>query len=61
MSYVANRHFPIALLNEAVADLVDEHARLDISRARGDGTAVAADGAHMDTSTSCPGSGTGRA
>ncbi|MGB8941065.1 MAG: Tn3 family transposase [Streptomyces sp.] len=49
LSYVANRHFSIALLNEAVADLVNAHARLDISQAWGDGTAVAADGTHMDT------------
>jgi transcriptional regulator with XRE-family HTH domain len=46
---VANRHFSIALLNEAVADLVNAHARLDISQAWGDGTAVVADGTHMDT------------
>lgn len=31
LSYVANRHFSIALLNEAVADLVNAHARLDIT------------------------------
>ncbi|KUJ68136.1 hypothetical protein ACZ90_21420 [Streptomyces albus subsp. albus] len=37
------------LLNEAVADQVNAHARLDISQAWGDGTAVAADGTHMDT------------
>ncbi|SCE30705.1 Tn3 transposase DDE domain-containing protein [Streptomyces sp. DvalAA-43] len=37
------------LLNEAIADLVNAHARLDISQAWGDGTAVAADGTHMDT------------
>ncbi|WP_413812615.1 Tn3 family transposase [Streptomyces sp. OE57] len=49
LSYVADKHFPIVLLNEAIADLVNAHARLDISQAWGDGTAVAADGAHMDT------------
>ncbi|WP_326771166.1 Tn3 family transposase (plasmid) [Streptomyces sp. NBC_01591] len=49
LSYVANKHFSIVLLNEAVADLVNAHARLDISQAWGDGTAVAADGTHMDT------------
>lgn len=49
LSYVANRHFSIVLLNEAVSDLVNAHARLDISQAWGDGTAVAADGTHMDT------------
>jgi TnpA family transposase len=46
---VANRHFSIVLLNEAIADLVNAHARLDISQAWGDGTTVAADGTHMDT------------
>ncbi|MET7796418.1 Tn3 family transposase [Streptomyces decoyicus] len=49
LSYVANKHFSIVLLNEAVADLVNAHARLDISQTWGDGTAVAADGTHMDT------------
>jgi TnpA family transposase len=49
LAYVANRHFSIVLLNEAIADLVNAHARLDISQAWGDGTAVAADGTHMDT------------
>ncbi|MGW0317076.1 Tn3 family transposase [Streptomyces flavidovirens] len=49
LSYVANKHFSILLLNEAVADLVNAHARLDIAQACGDGTAVAADGTHMDT------------
>ncbi len=49
LSYTANRHFSIALLNEAIADLVNAHARLDISQAWGDGTTVAADGTHMDT------------
>jgi hypothetical protein len=42
LSPAANRHFSIPLLNEAVADLVNAHARLDISQAWGDGTAVAA-------------------
>ena len=49
LSHVANKHFSIVLLNEAVADLVNAHARLDISQAWGDGTAVAADGTHVDT------------
>ncbi|MFJ2202533.1 MULTISPECIES: Tn3 family transposase [Streptomyces] len=49
LSYTANRHFSIVLLNEAIADLVNAYARLDISQAWGDGTAVAADGTHMDT------------
>lgn len=49
LAYVANRHFSIVLLNEAIADLVNAHARLDISQAWGDGTTVAADCTHMDT------------
>ncbi|MFI6684766.1 Tn3 family transposase [Streptomyces sp. NPDC050485] len=49
LSYVANKHFSIVLLNEAISDLVNAPARLDISQAWGDGTAVAADGTHMDT------------
>ncbi|MEU5525178.1 transposase [Streptomyces sp. NPDC047860] len=49
LAYVSNRHFSLVLLNEAIADLVNAHARLDISQAWGDGTAVAADGTHMDT------------
>ncbi|MGM9440424.1 Tn3 family transposase [Streptomyces murinus] len=49
LAYVANRHFSLVLLNEAIADLVNAHGRLDISQAWGDGTAVAADGTHMDT------------
>ncbi|MXM64768.1 Tn3 family transposase [Streptomyces sp. HUCO-GS316] len=49
LSYTANRHFSIVLLNEAIADLVNAHAQLDISQAWGDGTAVAADGTHMGT------------
>ncbi|MCX5158037.1 Tn3 family transposase [Streptomyces sp. NBC_00264] len=49
LAYTANRHFSIVLLNEAIADLVNAHARLDISQAWGDGTTVAADGTHMDT------------
>ncbi|MEU2389626.1 Tn3 family transposase [Streptomyces sp. NPDC007369] len=49
LAYTANRHFFIVLLNEAIADLVNAHARLDISQAWGDGTTVAADGTHMDT------------
>ncbi len=49
LSLAANRPFSIPTLNEAIADLVNAHARLDISQAWGDGSAVAADGTHMDT------------
>jgi hypothetical protein len=49
LSATANRHFSIAKLNQAIADVVNAHAQLDMARAWGDGTAVAADGTHMDT------------
>lgn len=49
LSPAANRHFSIPTPNEAIADLVNAHARLDISPAWGDGSTVAADGTHMDT------------
>lgn len=49
LSMAANRHFNIAKLNEAITDVVNAHARLDMSRAWGDGTTVGADGTHMDT------------
>ncbi|MBP2068520.1 Tn3 family transposase [Streptomyces iranensis] len=49
VSLAANRHFSIPTLNEAIADLVNAHARLDISQAWGDGSTAAADGTHMDT------------
>jgi len=45
----ANRHFTLAKLNEAITDVVNAHARLDLSRAWGDGTTAAADGTHLDT------------
>ncbi|MGW8975172.1 Tn3 family transposase [Streptomyces platensis] len=42
LSCTANRHFSIVLLNEAVADLANAHAQLDISqslaRTRASGT-----------------------
>ncbi|MGW2184021.1 Tn3 family transposase, partial [Streptomyces sp. NPDC001732] len=49
LSATANRHFSIAKLNQAITDVVNAHAQLDMARAWGDGTAVAADGTHMDT------------
>ncbi|WP_395367739.1 Tn3 family transposase [Streptomyces sp. YH02] len=49
MAYTANRHFSLVLLNEAIADLVNAHACLDISQAWGERTMVAAEGTHMDT------------
>ncbi|MGW2870895.1 Tn3 family transposase [Kitasatospora sp. NPDC001225] len=49
LSATANRHFTVAKLNQAITDVVNAHGQLDMSRAWGDGTAVAADGTHMDT------------
>ncbi len=49
LSLAANRHFSTPLLNEAITDMVNAYARLDIAQAWGDGSTVAADGTHMDT------------
>ncbi|MFI9842437.1 Tn3 family transposase [Nonomuraea sp. NPDC051941] len=49
LSMAANRHFSIGKLNETIADVVNAHARLDMSQEWGNGTTVAADGTHMDT------------
>lgn len=38
LSMAANRHFSIPKLNEAIADVVNAHARLDMSQAWGNGT-----------------------
>ncbi|MEU9125757.1 hypothetical protein AB0C96_39095 [Streptomyces sp. NPDC048506] len=35
---MADRHFSLVLLNEAIVDLVNAHARLNISQAWGDGS-----------------------
>ncbi|WP_406356922.1 Tn3 family transposase [Streptomyces sp. NBC_01635] len=49
LSIAARRHTTLAKLNEAVTDVVNAHAKLDMSRAWGNGTTAAADGTHMDT------------
>jgi len=49
LSVAARRHVTTAKLNEALADTVNAHAKLDMSRAWGNGTTAAADGTHMDT------------
>jgi TnpA family transposase len=49
LSIAARRHVTTAKLNEAITDVVNAHARLDMSRAWGNGTTAAADGTHMDT------------
>jgi TnpA family transposase len=43
------RHANIDKLNEAITDVVNGHARLDLVRAWGDGTIAAADGTHIET------------
>ncbi|MFB7512990.1 Tn3 family transposase [Streptomyces sp. NPDC056144] len=49
LSIASRRHVTTAKLNEAIGDVVDRHAQLDLSRAWGNGTTAAADGTHMDT------------
>lgn len=44
-----HRHASIAKLNEAITDIVNGHARLDLVAAWGDGTVAAADGTHVET------------
>jgi len=44
-----SRHATIDKLNEAITDVVNGHARLDLVRAWGDGTIAAADGTHVET------------
>ena len=43
------RHTTIDKLNEAITDVVNGHARLDLVRAWGDGMVAAADGTHIET------------
>jgi hypothetical protein len=45
----AARHFNTAKLNRASADVVNAYLRLDLVKAWGDGTTVAADGTQVDT------------
>jgi len=45
----AARHFTIDKLNRASADVVDAYLLLDLVKAWGDGTSVAADGTQVDT------------
>ncbi|MFD3658708.1 Tn3 family transposase [Streptomyces sp. NPDC058620] len=46
---IANRHLSIDKINEAITDVVNAFMRLDLVKAWGDGTSVAADGTQMDT------------
>ena len=49
LALVANRHVTVDKLNEAITDVINAYARLDLIKAWGDGSSVAADGTHMDT------------
>jgi hypothetical protein len=49
LALVANRHVTVGKLNEAITDVINAYARLDLIKAWGDGSSVAADGTHMDT------------
>jgi TnpA family transposase len=46
---VRNRHINLKKLNAAIADVVNGFAELDVVKAWGDGTSVAADGTQVDT------------
>ncbi|WP_411152437.1 Tn3 family transposase [Streptomyces sp. A30] len=46
---ITNRHLSVDRINEAIADVVNAFMRLDLVKAWGDGTSVAADGTQMDT------------
>ncbi|MBA8953172.1 hypothetical protein HNR61_004822 [Actinomadura namibiensis] len=49
LSMVRNRHIDTAKLNAAIAVVVNAFAELDVVKAWGDGTAVAADGTQVET------------
>jgi TnpA family transposase len=49
LSMVRNRHIDLKKLNAAIATVVNAFAELDVVKAWGDGTAVAADGAQVET------------
>jgi TnpA family transposase len=49
LSVTANRHVTIGKLNKAITDVINAFARLDVVKAWGDGSAVAADGTQIDT------------
>ena len=49
LSMVRNRHIDLSKLNAAIASVVNAFAELDVVRAWGDGTAVAADGTQVET------------
>jgi TnpA family transposase len=49
LSMVRNRHIDLKKLNAAIATVVNAFAELDVVKAWGDGTAVAADGTQVET------------
>jgi TnpA family transposase len=49
LSVTARRHVTVEKLNKAIADVVDAFTELDLIRAWGDGSVVAADGTQVDT------------
>ena len=49
LSMVRNRHIDLKKLNSAIATVVNAFAELDVVKAWGDGTAVAADGTQVET------------
>ena len=49
LSMVRNRHIDLSKLNAAIATVVNAFAELDVVKAWGDGTAVAADGTQVET------------
>lgn len=51
LSIVRNRHIDLKKLNAAIATVVNAFAELDVVKAWGDGTAVAADGIQVETYT----------
>jgi TnpA family transposase len=49
LSMVRNRHIDLKKLNSAIATVVNAFNDLDVVKAWGDGTAVAADGTQVET------------
>ncbi|MFG6200341.1 Tn3 family transposase [Nonomuraea sp. JJY05] len=49
LSMVRNRHVTLKKLNAAIADVINAFAELDVVKAWGDGSTVAADGTQVDT------------
>ncbi|MFD7106014.1 Tn3 family transposase [Streptomyces celluloflavus] len=49
LSAITNRHLSVDRTNGAITDVVNAFMRLDLVKAWGDGTCVAADGTRMDT------------